>query len=130
MHVAPLSRFVRHEHLVVTVEADAKERIDADLGAGESLESWVADAIEQKLDRKAAGSDSGDSDPDRSDSTHSGLGSEFVDITDLGAEDSDSSESGTSDRADGDRTESGEEIGRDESDEYDEGFEYVDDCAI
>ena len=127
MHVAPLSGFVRHEHLVVTVEAGLKERIDADLGAGESLESWVADAIEQKLDRNAAGSDSGDSDPDRSDPTDSGLGSEFADITDLGAGDSDSSEATSSDRADGDGTESVDEPGRDE---YDEGFEYVDDCAI
>jgi hypothetical protein len=130
MQLAPVSRFVRHEHLVVTVEADTKERIDADLGAGESLEAWVADAVERKLDRETAGSDSGPagSGPDRSGSTDSGLGSEFADITDLGEGDSDSSEATSSDRADGDGTESGDEPGR--TDEYDEGFEYVDDCAI
>jgi hypothetical protein len=75
---------VRHEHLVVTVDSGIKERIDADLGAGESLEAWVADAIERKLDRGTAES-----------------------------------------RSDGSASASG-----DDRAEYDEGFEYVDDCGI
>ena len=72
---------MRHEHLVVTIEAGTKERIDADLDAGESLEAWVADAVERKLDGKET---------DASDATDEAS----------------------------------------DADDYEEGFEYVDDCAI
>lgn len=128
MEIAPVSRFVRHEHLVVTVEADLKERIDADLGAGESLEAWVADAIQQKLDQETARSNSTDSAESNSaepDSANSDADS--TDIVGLGETDANSPESATPDHS-GERTEFGDE--RDPDDEYDEGFEYVDDCAI
>ncbi|WP_276300078.1 hypothetical protein [Halorussus lipolyticus] len=95
---------MRHEHLVVTVEAGRKERIDADLDAGESLEAWVADAIDQKLARQSR-SESAEGDADSS----AGGGSPPAD-------DSDGDRAGT----DSDR----------EGDDYDEGFEYVDDCGI
>ncbi|MFC4448962.1 hypothetical protein [Halorussus aquaticus] len=125
---------MRHEHLVVTVEAGLKERIDADLDPGESLESWIADAVERKL---AAESDEGDDaegvrerDGDR------GVG---------GGRDPDSRRGGPPDRdRDGGRGVGAGRRGRngtardsasdgddaDESGDYDEGFEYVDDCGI
>jgi IS4 transposase len=76
---------MRHEHLVVTVESGTKARIEDDLDPGETVEAWVADAIEEKL--------AGESTPGESD-----------------------------DLTRDDRPE--------EHDEYDEGFEYVDDCSI
>jgi len=139
MEVAVLLGFVRHEHLVVTVEAGRKERIDANLDAGESLEAWVADAIEEKLAREA-GDDSDSPGPDDSEFAGSGPGdsdspgsapddSEYADIIELGGEDPDSSESADStDGSDSSTIESGEKPDADDS--YDEGFEYVDDCAI
>ncbi|WP_137283855.1 hypothetical protein [Halorussus salinisoli] len=87
---------MRHEHLIVTVESGTKERIDADLDAGESLEAWVADAVELKL-----------AETEREDETDEKLDARHDRI--------DADEDGTDDEA---------------TDDYDEGFEYVDDCAI
>jgi hypothetical protein len=125
MHVAPVSRFVRHEHLVVTVEADIKERIDADLDAGESLEAWVADAVEQKLNREAARPDFADAAETESSDSDSDSDADIIDLGEAGAN---SSESATPDHSPDDTTDPGDEL--DSGDEYDEGFEYVDDCAI
>ncbi|WP_135826350.1 hypothetical protein [Halorussus ruber] len=138
MEVAVLLGFVRHEHLVVTVEAGRKERIDANLDAGESLEAWVADAIEEKLAREA-GDDSDGPGPGDSEFAGSGPGdsdslgsapddSEYADIIELGETDADGSKSGDSGDSDRSTIESGEKP--DADDGYDEGFEYVDDCAI
>jgi hypothetical protein len=113
MQVAPVSRRVRHEHLVVTVDSGIKQRIDADLDAGESLEAWVADAIERKL--AAEGRDA-DERCDRE--------AEVRRDDRAGRPDSDD----RARRADGD--DRATEAGSDDRDEYDEGFEYVDDCGI
>ncbi|WP_158058088.1 hypothetical protein [Halorussus halophilus] len=40
---------MRHEHIVVTLDAETKRRVLDSLGDGESVEAWVADAIESKL---------------------------------------------------------------------------------
>lgn len=77
---------MRHEHLVVTVEAGTKARVDDDLGPGESLEAWVADAIERKLAEEGTDDASGDEDEERGDADESDeeqddydKGFEFVD---------------------------------------------------
>ena len=44
---------MRHAHLVLTVDADIRERIAADCG-DETIDEWIHDAIERKLDRKSA----------------------------------------------------------------------------
>ncbi|NEU57888.1 hypothetical protein [Halorussus sp. MSC15.2] len=126
---------MRHEHLVVTVEAGLKERIDADLESGESLESWVADAVERKLaaeseegddaegvrehdedrgvesGREPDGRRGGPPDRDRDDGRGVGTGHRGWNGTarDRASDGDDADESG---------------------DDYDEGFEYVDDCGI
>lgn len=126
---------MRHEHLVVTVEAGIKERIDADLEPGESLESWVADAVERKLAEKSDEGDDAEGGDERD--TGGGVGA---------APKRDGRRGGASDR---DRDE-GRGVGADRhgwngtardpardgddaaesGDDYDEGFEYVDDCGI
>ncbi len=119
---------MRHEHLVVTVEADTKARIDDHLDGGESLEAWVADAIERKL-----------ADEETDDSA-----ARFGDAAASAASDSDDRDRGESDplafdRDEADSSDSGppDFVPRDDSgadpedaDDYDEGFEYVDDCSI
>lgn len=136
---------MRHEHLVVTVEAGVKERIDDDLDAGESLESWVADAIERKLER----TETGHSDParidDRGSPAESGAtGSGPKERFGTSSDDERSGRKGGGDDGDntddGDEAEDGDDLfgrtrdvgfdGGGEDDEYDEGFEYVDDCSI
>ncbi|WP_458185179.1 hypothetical protein [Haladaptatus sp. NG-WS-4] len=42
---------MRHAHLVLTVDADTRDRIEADC-ADETIDEWVVDAIERKLDRR------------------------------------------------------------------------------
>lgn len=126
---------MRHEHLVVTVEAGIKERIDDDLDGGESLESWVADAIEQKLT---------DDEPERPDPRRAG-GEPPTSGSEATGRERDSG-FGTSDDARNRRTSGGGDDGRggdafdrdrddgfgesDGGDDYEEGFEYVDDCSI
>ncbi|UPV98830.1 hypothetical protein M0R88_09825 [Halorussus gelatinilyticus] len=123
---------MRHEHLVVTVEADTKARIDERLDGGESLEAWVADAIERKLDDEHTATDddaaarfgdaAADTDPDDSDSDRDGS-----DRFDFDRDRADASDSGPADFVPRD-DDSGAD--RDDGDDYDEGFEYVDDCSI
>ncbi|MCO8244617.1 MULTISPECIES: hypothetical protein [unclassified Haladaptatus] len=43
---------MRHAHLVLTVDAETRDRIEADL-ADETVEEWLLDAVERKLDRYA-----------------------------------------------------------------------------
>lgn len=40
---------MRHDHLVLTVDADTRDRIGAHLDDGESIDDWVRDAIDRKL---------------------------------------------------------------------------------
>jgi hypothetical protein len=157
---------MRHEHLVVTVEADTKERIDDDLEPGESLEAWVADAVERKLadargsgpagagpdgegtgrndgsSRRASGEGTGRNDGE---SGRSGGGAGRRDAAvdpsrQAGGEGAAEEwfESGGSESA-GDDTDGESDDGDDsldrrfeggDGDDCDEGFEYVDDCAI
>ena len=93
---------MRHDHIVVTLDPDSKARIRDDLDAGESVEAWVADAVERKLDGDASESDrEGDGD-----GMDAGEGEE-----------------------DGRDAEEIEEDGTDYEDERG-GYEFVDDCAI
>ncbi|WP_458207033.1 hypothetical protein [Haladaptatus sp. NG-SE-30] len=41
---------MRHAHLVLTIDAETRERIEADC-ADETIDEWVVDAIDRKLDR-------------------------------------------------------------------------------
>ena len=41
---------MRHSHLVLTIDAETRDRIETDL-ADETVEEWLLDAIERKLDR-------------------------------------------------------------------------------
>jgi hypothetical protein len=132
---------MRHEHLVVTVEAGLKERIDEDLDGGESLEAWVADAIERKLaaaereeqDHRAG---DGESVPERRRSGGDPDGRfrrERDDGSRGGASGGDAGDEGDgTDRGDGgDGSERwGDDKYGDGGDDYDEGFEFVDDCSI
>lgn len=93
---------MRHEHLVVTVESGTKARIEDDLDPGETVEAWVADAIEGKLASEGA---TGRETADRK------AGDDRI------GESDDSEDGGECDE-------------REDADDYDEGFEYVDDCAI
>lgn len=124
---------MRHEHLVVTVEAGLKDRIDDDLDSGESLESWVADAIERKL----AENETERRDPRRAGGEPSSPERGTTDRerdTRFGTRDDD----GRGGRGDGGDDESGNgdafdrrrDGGFDDAGDYDEGFEYVDDCSI
>jgi hypothetical protein len=103
---------MRHEHLMVTVDSGIKVRIEEDLDPGETVEAWVADAIDAKLaDEEAESSEAIRADSD-------------------GVEASDDER-----KPDGDKTNpDGDTLKIDDSDEttdgYDEGFEYVDDCSI
>lgn len=115
---------MHHEHLVVTVEADTKARIDDHLDGGESLEAWVADAIERKLADESAATD---------DDAATGFGDAAAGAGDdpggsdrygFDRDEADSSDSGPADFVPRD-----DDSGAD-PDGYDEGFEYVDDCAI
>ncbi|WP_190303775.1 hypothetical protein [Haladaptatus sp. R4] len=40
---------MRHAHLVLTVDAETRDRIEADL-TDETVEEWLLDAVERKLD--------------------------------------------------------------------------------
>ena len=40
---------MRHDHLVLTVDRDTRERIEADCD-DESVDEWLRDAVERKLD--------------------------------------------------------------------------------
>ncbi|NHN57547.1 MULTISPECIES: hypothetical protein [Halorussus] len=129
---------MRHEHLVVTVEAGLKDRIDDDLDGGESLESWVADAVERKLaaeDETAAGGGRG-GDVERGGRGDRGgradRGSDGRDRAGGNAADGERGRnSGSRFATGGGRGENEADAGDgDERDDYDEGFEYVDDCAI
>lgn len=101
---------MRHEHLVVTVDSGTKARIEEDLDSGETVEAWVADAIDAKLAEEA-----GSSEVIRADSDETEAGDEVVEGGDETEASDDETTTGDSDQTD---------------DEYDEGFEYVDDCAI
>lgn len=125
---------MRHEHLVVTVEADTKERIDDDLDAGESLEAWIADAVERKLDgedRREAdatdrGAGSGDEDIDRIPSRRA-----REDEAEDGWFDGDAGSRRGGDADGGRFGRDGDGSNDDRADDGDDkGFEYVDDCAI
>ena len=122
---------MRHEHLLVTVEADTKADIEADLDGGETVEAWIADAIETKLDaevrgdgegneagearhaKRPGGDDPGESSDERRESDG---GERWVDRRESRGE---SGTEGFDDYGDGG-----------DGDDYDEGFEYVDDCSI
>ena len=67
---------MRHDHIVVTLDADDKSEIEADLDAGETVEAWVADAVERKLAESNA-ERGGDDDGDDDDGDRPGY--EFVD---------------------------------------------------
>ncbi len=41
---------MRHAHLVLTVDTQTRDRIEADC-TDESIDEWLLDAIERKLDR-------------------------------------------------------------------------------
>lgn len=97
---------MRHDHIVVTLDPDSKARIRADLDAGESVEAWVADAVERKLDEDGSREDGSREDGSREDGSH---------------EDGD-------DGADEDGIEEAE-VETDAEDERN-GYEFVDDCAI
>jgi len=127
---------MRHEHLVVTVEADTKARIDDHLDGGESLEAWVADAIEQKLADEedeaddaaarfgdAAASAEGESDADRGESDPLAFDRDEADSSDSGPADFVPRDDSGVDSDDCNGT-------PDDADDYGEGFEYVDDCSI
>lgn len=49
MDIGRVRECMRHEHLVVTLDTATKTRVLESLGEGESVEAWVADAIESKL---------------------------------------------------------------------------------
>ncbi|WP_135852113.1 hypothetical protein [Halorussus salinus] len=124
---------MRHEHLVVTVEADTKARIDDHLDGGESLEAWVADAIERKL---ADEEDADDAAARFGDAAASADESD----ADRGKRDPHAFDRGETDPSDSDppdfvpRDDSGADPEDDDydggPDDYGEGFEYVDDCSI
>ncbi|WP_227352758.1 hypothetical protein [Haladaptatus salinisoli] len=42
---------MRHAHLVLTVDAETRDRIEADC-ADETIDEWLLDAIDRKLDRR------------------------------------------------------------------------------
>ncbi|MFC4550647.1 MULTISPECIES: hypothetical protein [Halorussus] len=121
---------MRHEHLLVTVEADTKADIEADLDGGETVEAWIADAIETKLDaaereeENAAGETEAVDRTDRTDREErderrrSDDGERWVD----GRTSRDGGTDGFDDYGDGN-----DGYG---DDDYDEGFQYVDDCSI
>jgi hypothetical protein len=44
---------MRHAHLVLTVDEETRDRIESDL-ADETIDEWLLDAIERKLDRYEA----------------------------------------------------------------------------
>ena len=100
--LAPVLRFMRHDHIVVTLDPDSKARIRADLDAGESVEAWVADAVERKLD---------------GDASESGRGG------DGGGMDAGEDEGVEEDETDAETDEMDYEAERG-------GYEFVDDCAI
>ncbi|WP_139135989.1 hypothetical protein [Haladaptatus sp. W1] len=43
-------RSMRHAHIVLTVDEETRDRIEADL-TDETVDEWLLDAIERKLDR-------------------------------------------------------------------------------
>jgi hypothetical protein len=120
---------MRHEHLVVTVESGLKDRIDDDLDAGETVEAWVADAIERKL----AADEDERRDPLRA--ADEATATEREPTRRDGDGESKSWRDGERGRRarDGDREASNdgnEALEPSDGDDYDEGFEYVDDCSI
>ncbi|WP_435180198.1 hypothetical protein [Halorussus sp. AFM4] len=130
---------MRHEHLVVTVEAGLKDRIDDDLDEGESLEAWVADAVERKLaddgaDEPAADGERGGDGRRGGRSERSGRAERGNGRGSDGRDRAGGGTSADSGRDSGSRFATGrvrdESEGDDGDDDYDEGFEYVDDCGV
>ena len=115
---------MRHEHLVVTVDSGTKAHIEEDLDPGETVEAWVADAIDAKLaTEQVEGEKEGEKESEETGA------SEAIRADSDGIEASNQSEAGDEVVGRGDaETNPDDSDGTD--DDYDEGFEYVDDCAI
>ena len=116
---------MRHGHIVVTLDSETKAEIQSVLDAGESVDAWVADAIEAKL-----ADDRGD-ETEAEDEKGQGRDGEASIERDVAAGDRDDRWRGGDER-DGDAGHDGgdERDGDDERDDATPEYEYVDDCGI